>query len=181
MSNRCQKSVKKGFFRNSSLSHFIPFTFAELVNIIYKTISMSTVKENDVVRVHYKGKLSNGQEFDSSFEREPLKVELGKGQLIPGFEKGLLDMEVNQKKTITIKKEEAYGEVNKELFQKVPNANIPETIDPKEGMELVATGQDGSEQKLRVAEVNEDHIIVDANHPLAGHDLEFELELVEIV
>ncbi|MDX1463094.1 MAG: peptidylprolyl isomerase [Marinirhabdus sp.] len=142
---------------------------------------MSTVKENDVVKVHYKGKLSNGQVFDSSFEREPIKVALGKGQLIPGFEKGLIDMEVNEKKTITIKKEEAYGEVNKELFQKVAKENLPESIDPKEGMELVATGQNGSEQKLRVAQVNDDHIIVDANHPLAGHDLVFDLELVEII
>ena len=142
---------------------------------------MSKVKENDVVKVHYKGKLSNGQVFDSSFEREPIKVELGKGQLIPGFEKGLLDMEVNEKKTITVDKQEAYGEINKDLFQKVPNSNLPETIEPKKGMELVASRPDGTEQKLLVAEVNDDHIIVDANHPLAGQDLEFELQLVEIV
>ncbi|MEO1033867.1 MAG: peptidylprolyl isomerase, partial [Bacteroidota bacterium] len=129
----------------------------------------------------YTGKLSNGQVFDSSLEREPLKVELGKGQLIPGFEKGLIDMEVNQKKTIKIDKKEAYGEVKMDLFQKVPKSNLPETIEPKEGMGLVATRPDGSEQQLRVTEVNEDHIIVDANHPLAGQDLEFELELVEIV
>ena len=142
---------------------------------------MSKVKEHDVVKVHYTGKLTNGQVFDSSLEREPLHVELGKGQLIPGFEKGLLDMEVNEKKTITIDKKEAYGEVNAELFQKVPNDNLPETIEPKQGMELVASRPDGSEQRLRVAEVNDDHIIVDANHPLAGQDLEFELEVVEIV
>lgn len=142
---------------------------------------MSKVKENDVVKVHYTGKLSNGQVFDSSLEREPLKVELGKGQLIHGFENGLIDMEVNQKKTIKIDKKEAYGEVNMDLFQKVPKDNLPESIEPKIGMDLVASRPDGSEQQLRVAEVNEDHIIVDANHPLAGQDLEFELELVEIV
>lgn len=142
---------------------------------------MSKVRENDVVKVHYTGKLSNGQIFDSSLEREPIKVELGKGQLIPGFEKGLIDMAVNDKKTIEIDKQEAYGEINKELFQKVPKAELPETIEPKTGMELIATRPDGSEQKLRVAEVNEEDIVVDANHPLAGHDLVFDLELVEIM
>lgn len=141
---------------------------------------MSKVKENDVVKVHYTGKLKSGQVFDSSLEREPLQVELGKGQLIPGFEKGIIDMEVNEKKTIAINMKDAYGEVNKALFQKVPKSTIPKDIELKEGMGLVATGKDGSEQQLRVAEVNEDHIIVDANHPLAGHDLEFDLELIEI-
>jgi FKBP-type peptidyl-prolyl cis-trans isomerase 2 len=141
---------------------------------------MRKVNENDKVVVHYTGKLNDGQVFDSSIQREPLEVQLGEGALIPGFEKGLVDMQVNEKKTITIAKEEAYGEVQKELFQSVPKAELPETIEPKVGMGLVATNPDGSERQLRVAEVNEDNIVVDANHPLAGHDLTFELELVEI-
>jgi len=141
---------------------------------------MRKVNENDKVVVHYTGKLNDGQVFDSSAQREPLEVQLGEGALIPGFEKGLVDMQVNEKKTITIAKEEAYGEVQKELFQSVPKAELPETIEPKVGMGLVATNSDGSERQLRVAEVNEDNIVVDANHPLAGHDLTFELELVEI-
>ena len=141
---------------------------------------MSKVKATDKVRVHYTGKLSNGQVFDSSLERDPLEVQLGEGQLIPGFEKGLVDMEVNQKKTITIPKEEAYGEVVKELFQTVPKEQLPETIKPEVGMGLVARNEDGSERQLRIAEVNEENIVVDANHPLAGQDLTFDLELVEI-
>jgi FKBP-type peptidyl-prolyl cis-trans isomerase 2 len=141
---------------------------------------MSKVKATDKVRVHYTGKLSNGQIFDSSLERDPLEVQLGEGQLIPGFEKGLVEMEVNQKKTITIPKEEAYGEVMEELFQTVPKEQLPDTIKPEVGMGLVARNEDGSERQLRISEVNEDSIVVDANHPLAGQDLIFDLELVEI-
>ena len=141
---------------------------------------MSKVTENDTVRVHYTGKLVTGEVFDSSLEREPLEVILGQGSLIPGFEKGLIDMEVNQTKTITIPKEEAYGEVQKELFQEIAKAELPSNITPEVGMGLVARGEDGRERQLRVAEVRETSIIIDANHPLAGQDLIFDLELVEI-
>lgn len=141
---------------------------------------MSKVKANDMVKVHYTGKLTNGEVFDSSLEREPLEVQLGQGQLIPGFEKGLVDMEVNEKKTITIPKEEAYGEVQKELFHKIEKEQLPDSIKPEVGMGLVARNEDGTERQLRVAQVNEDSIVVDANHPLAGQDLIFELELLEI-
>lgn len=141
---------------------------------------MSKVKVNDTLQVHYTGKLKNGQVFDSSEGQQPLKVTLGQGNLIPGFEKGLLDMAVNEKKTVTIPKEEAYGEVKKELFQAVKNDELPDTIKPEVGMGLVARNPDGTERQLRVAEVNEDHIVIDANHPLAGQDLIFELEVVKI-
>ncbi|UWX56475.1 peptidylprolyl isomerase [Maribacter litopenaei] len=141
---------------------------------------MSKVKAGDVVRVHYTGKLENGQVFDSSLNREPLEVKLGQGSLIPGFEKGLMDMEPKEKKTIVIPKEEAYGEKKRELFRSVPKANLPEDMEPEVNMGLVATNADGTERQLRVAEVNENDIIVDGNHPLAGEDLTFELELVEI-
>lgn len=142
---------------------------------------MSTVKENDVVKVHYTGKLVDGQVFDSSLEREPLEVALGQGQLIPGFEKGLIDMAVNEKKTITVAKEDAYGEVHESLFQKVDKSQLPQDLEPKVGMGLVGAAEDGSEQQFRIAKVEEDAIIVDANHPLAGQDLVFDLELVEIL
>jgi FKBP-type peptidyl-prolyl cis-trans isomerase 2 len=141
---------------------------------------MSTVKETSTVRVHYTGKLNNGQVFDSSLERDPLEVTLGQGALIPGFEKELINMTVNEKKTVTIAKENAYGEVRKELFQEIKKAELPPEIEPQVGMGLVAQNEDGSERQLRVAEVLEDHIVIDANHPLAGQDLIFELELVEI-
>jgi FKBP-type peptidyl-prolyl cis-trans isomerase 2 len=141
---------------------------------------MSKVKANDTVKVHYTGKLENGNIFDSSLEREPLEITLGKGMLIPGFEKSLLDMEVKEKKTVTIPQEEAYGPVQEELFQPIAKEALPEEIEPEIGMGLMATNADGSERQLRIVEVKEDHIVVDANHPLAGKDLIFELELVEI-
>ncbi|MFO7703102.1 FKBP-type peptidyl-prolyl cis-trans isomerase [Psychroflexus maritimus] len=141
---------------------------------------MSQVKEKDTVKVHYTGKLSDGQVFDSSLEREPLEFTLGEGMLIPGFEKAVIDMKVSEKKTVSIPKDEAYGEKLDDLFQKVDKAQLPEEIKPEVGMGLVSKNPDGSERQLRVAAVNDDHIIVDANHPLAGHDLVFDLELVEI-
>lgn len=141
---------------------------------------MSQVKENDTVRVHYTGKLSNGQVFDSSLEREPLEVTLGQGMLIPGFEKGIIDMKLNEKKTINIPVNEAYGEVQKELFYEVKKEQLPPEMTPEVGMGLASKGPDGREVQFRVAEVNKDHIIVDANHPLAGQELIFDLELIEI-
>ena len=141
---------------------------------------MSKVKADDTIKVHYTGKLKDGQVFDSSLERDPLEVTLGQGTLIPGFEKGLIDMEVNESKTIVIPKEEAYGDVRKELFQKVSKSDLPEEIKPEIGMGLVGRNSDGSEQQLRIAQVEGEHIVIDANHPLAGHDLTFDLTLVEI-
>jgi len=141
---------------------------------------MSQVKENDTVKVHYTGKLSNGQVFDSSLQREPLEVTLGQGALIPGFEKGIIDMKLNEKKTINIPVAEAYGEVQKELLYEVKKEQLPADMAPEVGMGLASKGEDGREVQFRIAEVNDDHIIADANHPLAGQDLTFELELVEI-
>jgi len=141
---------------------------------------MSLVKENDTVKVHYTGKLSNGQVFDSSLKREPLEITLGQDMIIPGFEKGMVNMKVNEKKTINIPFAEAYGDVQKELFHEVKKDQLPEEITPEVGMGLSSKNPDGSEVQLRVAEVKEDHIIVDANHPLAGQDLIFDLELIEI-
>lgn len=141
---------------------------------------MSQVKENDTVKVHYTGKLINGQIFDSSLEREPLEVNLGKGMLIPGFEKAIIDMKVNEKKTVTIAKEEAYGVVKDELFHEVKKEQLPQDMTPEVGMGLASENPDGTENQFRITAVNEDHIIVDGNHPLAGQDLTFDLELVEI-
>ncbi len=142
---------------------------------------MSQVKANDTVKVHYTGKLKNdGRVFDTSENREPLEAQLGQGQLIPGFEKGLIDMKVNEKKTIEIPMDEAYGDVQKELFQKVERSQLPAEIKPEVGMGLMAKNPDGTERQLRVADVKDDFIIVDANHPLAGQDLIFELEVVGI-
>lgn len=143
---------------------------------------MNQVKNNDTVKVHYTGKLNDGQVFDSSLERgEPLQFTMGKGQLIPGFEKGLLDMKVKEKKTITIPKKEAYGESKSELIQEVPKDQLPEDLEPKVGMGLVSQTPNGQEINLIVKEVKDNTIVVDGNHPLAGKDLVFDLEVVEIL
>ncbi len=141
---------------------------------------MSAVKENDTVKVHYTGKLTNGQIFDSSLEREPLEVTIGKGMLIPGFENALVDMKLNEKKTVEIAKDDAYGDIQKELFHQVKNEQLPTEVKPEVGMALASKGEDGREHQFRVAEVKEDHIVIDGNHPLAGQDLVFDLEVVEI-
>ena len=141
---------------------------------------MNQVKENNTVKVNYTGKLSDGQIFDTSEGREPLEFTLGQGQLIPGFEKGVIDMKLNEKKTITIAKEEAYGDVNPALIQEVIKADLPQDMTPEVGMGLVSKTQDGRETNLLVVEVKEDTIVLDANHPLAGKDLVFDLEVVDI-
>lgn len=141
---------------------------------------MSQVKKDDTVRVHYTGKLADGQVFDSSLEREPIEFTMGQGQLIPGFEKGLLDMQVNEKKTVNVPSEEAYGAPRQELVQEVEKSQLPEEIKPEVGMGLVSKSPDGQEMNLVVAEVKDETIVVDGNHPLAGKDLTFDLEVVEI-
>ncbi len=141
---------------------------------------MNQVKENNTVKVHYTGKLSDGQVFDSSEGKEPLEFTLGQGRLIPGFEKGLMDMKLNEKKTVTIAKEEAYGEVNQDLIQEVQKSELPQEITPEVGMGLVSKSSDGQEMNLQVIEVREESIVLDGNHPLAGKDLTFDLEVVEI-
>jgi FKBP-type peptidyl-prolyl cis-trans isomerase SlpA len=145
-----------------------------------KEFRMSQVKENNTVKVNYTGKLSDGQVFDSSEGREPLEFTMGQGQIIPGFEKGIIDMKVNEKKTITIAKEDAYGEINEDLKQEVPKTELPQDIEPEVGMGLVSKSPDGQEINLHIVEVKEESIIIDGNHPLAGKDLIFDIEVLEI-
>jgi len=141
---------------------------------------MNQVKENNTVKVHYTGKLSDGQIFGSSKGKEPLAFTLGKGQIIPGLEKGLIDMKVNEKKTITIDKEEAYGSVNDDLIQEIKKSELPQDLKPEVGMGLVSKSPDGQESNLNVVEVKADSIVIDGNHPLAGKDLIFDIEVVAI-
>ncbi len=141
---------------------------------------MSQVKQNDTVRVHYTGTLENGEVFDSSREREPLEFTLGQGQLIPGFENGVIDMKINETKTVQIRAADAYGEHRAELIQEVPKNQLPPEIKPEVGLGLVSRTPDGCEMPLTVTEVRDESIMVDANHPLAVKDLTFEIELVEI-
>ena len=141
---------------------------------------MSQVKKNDTVKVHYTGKLKSGEVFDSSKERDPLEFKVGSGQLIPGFDQAVEGMEVNEKKTIDIPSEKAYGASNPDLVRNVSQDQLPEDIEPEVGQTLVASGPEGQETRLVVTEVHDEHIVVDANHPLAGKDLVFDLELVSI-
>ena len=141
---------------------------------------MDQVKQNNTVKVNYTGKLSDGHVFDSSEGKEPLEFTIGKGQLIPGFENGVIDMKLNEKKTITIAKEEAYGEIRDDLKQEVKKTELPKDLVPEVGMGLVSKNQEGQDMNLRVIEVRDESIIIDANHPLAGQDLIFDIEVVEI-
>ncbi|MFY0605952.1 MAG: peptidylprolyl isomerase [Cyclobacteriaceae bacterium] len=141
---------------------------------------MSKAKANDTVKVHYTGTLTNGEVFDSSLERDPLQFTVGAGQMIKGFDEAVNGMEVSEKKTVTIPSAEAYGEKNDQLIQQVPRTELPEDMKPEVGQTLVATNQDGQQTHVIIKEVAEENITIDANHPLAGQDLIFEIELMEI-
>jgi FKBP-type peptidyl-prolyl cis-trans isomerase SlpA len=139
-----------------------------------------TAKANDTVKVHYKGTLTNGEVFDSSEGKEPLEFTLGAGQLIPGFENGVIGMQVEESKTVNIPSDEAYGAPKDELIQEVPKAQLPPEIQPEVGLRLMSQSPDGQQIPLVVTEVKEETITVDANHPLAGKDLIFDITLVSI-
>lgn len=137
-----------------------------------------TVNENSTVKVHYTGRLNDNTIFDSSVNREPLSAELGKGLLIPGFEQGLQGMKVGEKKTITIPASEAYGVSNPDMTQEVEKQYVPEGV--QVGQQLTAQGPQGPIM-VTVLEVKESTVVLDANHPLAGKDLIFDLEVVDVV
>jgi peptidylprolyl isomerase len=141
---------------------------------------MTQAKSGDTVRIHYTGKLSDGTEFDSSSGREPLEFSLGAGQVIPGFDNAVDGMSVGESKTVTIPPEEAYGQKHEQLVQDVPKSALPDDIKPEVGMRLQSQTPDGQTLHLVVTEVEAEKITVDGNHPLAGEDLTFDIELVEI-
>jgi len=141
---------------------------------------MTGAKHGDTVRIHYSGSLADGTTFDSSREREPLEFAIGGGQLIPGFEQAVEGMSVGESKTVNIPSGEAYGQHRPELVQDVPQSALPEDLTPAVGMQLQGTAGDGQTLQLVVTEVKDDAITVDGNHPLAGEDLTFEIELLEI-
>jgi len=141
---------------------------------------MSTAKKNDTVKVHYTGKLTDGKVFDSSVGKDPLQFTVGGGQMIAGFDTAVDGMAINEKKTVNIPAAEAYGESNPDLIQKVAKSNLPDDMNVKVGDNLVASGPDGRQTRVTVTEVNEQEVTIDANHELAGKELVFEIELVEI-
>ncbi len=137
-------------------------------------------RQGDTVRVHYTGRLSSGKVFDSSREREPLAFTIGAGQIIPGFEKAVEGLEPGQKTNVTIPAEEAYGPHLPEAVVRVERDQLPPGLDPQVGQQLQVQQDNGHTMIVRVAEVDEVSITLDANHPLAGEDLLFEIELVAV-
>lgn len=142
---------------------------------------MAQVKAGDKIKVHYHGKLTNGQTFDSSEGREPLEFEVGSGQVIKGFDDGVTGMAVGDKKTIEIPADEAYGPRNEEMVIDMPKERFPAEMVLELGMPLMMTDGQGQNFQVVITEIKENTVMLDANHPLAGQTLIFDLELVEIV
>ncbi len=142
---------------------------------------MSQAKNGDTIRIHYTGRLDDGTVFDSSRGRDPLQFELGSGEVIPGFDQAALGMEVGQSKTTTIPAAEAYGSHRPELVFTVDRSEFGDQADPRVGQRFQAQMQNNELLDLTVVQVAGDNITLDANHPLAGKDLTFDIELVEIV
>ena len=139
------------------------------------------VKSGDVVRVHYTGTLLDGTQFDSSVGRAPLEFTVGAGQMIAGFDAGVLGMAIGEKKTIQIDPDHGYGQKDPNAIIEFPSSNIPEGMTVEVGQKLNLQNQYGQPVPVVVMEVKEDVIIMDANHFLAGQDLLFDVEIVEIV
>jgi FKBP-type peptidyl-prolyl cis-trans isomerase 2 len=142
---------------------------------------MQQVQNGDKVKVHYHGTLSSGETFDSSTGREPLEFTVGSGQVIKGFDEGVKGMKVGDKKQVQIGVEDAYGEKSEEMIIEFPKAQFPPDMNPEAGTQLMMSNGSGQSFPVKVVEVRDDTVLLDANHPLAGEDLTFDLELVEIV
>ena len=141
---------------------------------------MTQVKSGDTVRIHYTGTLSDGEVFDSSEGRDPLEFTVGSGQIIPGLDAAIPGMTEGEKKTVEIPVDQAYGPINPEARQAVPRADIPAEIPLEVGTRLQMQTPQGQVVPVMVFEVSDDEVVLDANHPLAGRDLTFAIELVSI-
>lgn len=142
---------------------------------------MSTAKAGDTVRIHYTGTLTDGTKFDSSEGREPLEFTVGSGQIIPGLDNAIPGMAVGDSKTVEIACEEAYGPRNPDALQEVPRSAIPDTIPLEVGLQLQMQTPQGQAVPVTVTEIGEEAVTLDANHMLAGKDLVFAVEMVEIL
>jgi len=147
---------------------------------INKIKIMQQVKTGDVVKVHYTGRLTTGEQFDSSAGREPLEFTVGAGQMIKGFDAAMPGMTLGEKKTINIPAADAYGERTEEAIIQFPKENVPADMKLEAGMQLTLSNQAGQPIPVVVVEVQEEVIVLDANHFLAGKELIFDIELVEI-
>jgi peptidylprolyl isomerase len=142
---------------------------------------MVQAKKGDTVRVHYTGRFDDGTVFDTSVEGEPLQFTIGVGQVIPGFDMAVIDMQSGESKEITIPSEHAYGDRNEELVAEISRERLPEDLDLEVGQQLQLSLADGDEAVVMIVDLSETTVTLDANHPLAGLHLTFKIELVEIV
>jgi len=141
---------------------------------------MAEAKQGDTVKVHYTGKFEDGTVFDSSTDRDPLQFTIGEGQIIPGFEQAVIGMNPGESKTVDVPSEKAYGPHREELVMEVDRAKFPEHIKPEVGQQLQIPQAQGQAIIVTVTNISESSVTLDANHPLAGKDLTFDIELVEI-
>jgi len=138
------------------------------------------IKSGDRIGIHYTGRLEDGSEFDSSRKREPLEFEMGAGQIIPGLEQGLFGMALGEKKTVTVPAEKGYGPYNDKLVLEIPRDKLPGELEPKPGLRLQMVDKNDRSLPVVITEVSEESIMVDANHPLAGKELTFDVEIMTI-
>ncbi|MBW2468239.1 MAG: peptidylprolyl isomerase [Deltaproteobacteria bacterium] len=141
---------------------------------------MKEAQVGDLVSVHYTGKLKNGEVFDSSKDRDPLEFTLGNKELLPGFEDGVVGMKPGESKSVKLEPENAFGDRREDLLLKLPKKEFPHHITPSVGLQLRLSNASGNEMTVVVTEVGEDTVTLDANHPLSGEIVVFEIELVEI-
>lgn len=142
---------------------------------------MTKAAEGHRVRVHYSGKLDDGAEFDSSSGRDPIEIELGAGKTLPAIESALIGMAPGETKTVAVPSDKAFGPRDPKLMQKVAREKLPDGLSLELGSRIKAASADGKEVMLTIVAVDETTVTLDANHPLAGRDVTFDLELVEIV
>ncbi|MBF0585749.1 peptidylprolyl isomerase [Prosthecochloris sp. N3] len=142
---------------------------------------MAEAKQGDKVKVHYTGKLGDGSVFDSSVEREPLEFTIGEGAVIPGFEQAVVGLEPGGKTETTIEADNAYGQHSQDLVTEVPRERMPQDLQVTIGQQLQVSMANGQNAIVLVTDVSDTAVTIDANHPLAGQDLTFSIELVEIV
>lgn len=141
---------------------------------------MAAAKQGDKVKVHYTGRLENGMVFDSSVDREPLEFTIGEGQIISGFESAVVGMEPGDSVTTTVAPDEGYGEHRADMVVNVERSRLPEDMDPQVGERLQSESEDGEMIVFTITDTSQSEVTLDANHPLAGKTLEFDIELVEV-
>jgi peptidylprolyl isomerase len=141
---------------------------------------MEKVESGLFVSVHYKGTLQNGEIFDTSEGRHPLEVQMGAGQLISGFENALMGMSLNEKKVFTLDPDEAYGQIDESLTHSFPRADVPAEVNPEVGQTVALCSPEGQQVPAMITEVDDENVVVDLNHPLAGKALTFDIEVVGI-